>query len=777
MTPGGKATLGLHGGPRVAPVDCPCCGKKVDPLRAGHVAIFSEKFHYFCDRQCRETYLIQHPELVIEQPRTRTPEKVRPSDKKVLLPLSPLPTATERASKAAQSSENQSKTDEPSPNQSPDDINAEQDLADLFDADDVLAFGTAYASVKSEPSALLLVSATVAGVMALAIALVATSGAALVIRLVVAWIGVLLLVARFVITPREPGFAHPAAVGAPMVLAGTVAIWAIITGNSIASEAATLTALLVVSTSTSLQLVQQVYRGPAARIHSLEQSLQAPARRVTASGYEAVAASSLRPGEEVVIDTGEMVPTDVMISAGEATVLAWLGAKSATRRQAGQALVAGAQVLSGRLRATVSWSAHDRAWLRNTSDPFRAAHVASAVARQARMAVQQWAPIAGAIAALATFANGNDPAYVLLAATAAYGALAVASTGAMPSVHVLRSVLQCLDRGISYQNADGWDRAAQTTVAVFCARGTLLLGEPQVAEMVALHGDSTDQLLSYAAGAWALSDDPVGTAIRKAAQDRDITVDAVRSPVAITGLGVTAVTSTGETLCVGSRALMLRERISIAMIEQQIAQLEAMGRTVLMISLKGKLRWFVALQDGLRPGARSAVQYLLDAAIEPVLMSNDSRETCEAIARSLDIEHIRPELLPADRGPVIKGIAESGATVAVIGNAPGNVDALDNANVSVALQAAGSTLGDWTVGLATDDVRQAAWALVCAKRARTQARVSMVIGLVPGIAAALVISFGLLPPAYAPLAVLISSVAAYLHLRAVQPANTDAPQS
>src|SRR5262245_2727940 len=32
---------------------CPACAKDVDPLRAGHVAIFDERFYYFCDRACR----------------------------------------------------------------------------------------------------------------------------------------------------------------------------------------------------------------------------------------------------------------------------------------------------------------------------------------------------------------------------------------------------------------------------------------------------------------------------------------------------------------------------------------------------------------------------------------------------------------------------------------------------------------------------------------------------------------------------------------------------
>ena len=36
---------------------CPGCGQAVDPLRAGHVAVLESGFRYFCDGDCKQTYL------------------------------------------------------------------------------------------------------------------------------------------------------------------------------------------------------------------------------------------------------------------------------------------------------------------------------------------------------------------------------------------------------------------------------------------------------------------------------------------------------------------------------------------------------------------------------------------------------------------------------------------------------------------------------------------------------------------------------------------------
>src|SRR5262249_37694258 len=131
--------------------------------------------------------------------------------------------------------------------------------------------------------------------------------------------------------------------------------------------------------------------------------------------------------------------------------------------------------------------------------------------------------------------------------------------------------------------------------------------------------------------------------------------------------------------------------------------------------------------DGLRPGARAAVQHLLDAQIEPVLMSGDARETCEAIGRTLDIDHIRPEVLPSDRSAEVRRLIEAGTSVAVLGHSGADEMALGAADVAVALGAAGSTPGDFGVTLASDDVRDAALALALASRTRLEARVGLAL--------------------------------------------------
>jgi P-type E1-E2 ATPase len=292
------------------------------------------------------------------------------------------------------------------------------------------------------------------------------------------------------------------------------------------------------------------------------------------------------------------------------------------------------------------------------------------------------------------------------------------------------------------------------------------MGEPEVAEIEAVaQGFDDGDVLSLAAGAARAEETPSGNAILRFAKSRGVKPDPVRNPTVHPGLGVVAVTGTGEELCVGVRPLLLEQRVSVASAEWRIGELEALGRTIILVALGNRLVGLIALQDGIRPGARAAVQHLVDAQIEPVLMSGDSRETCEAIARSLDIEQVRPEVLPGERAEEVKRVAETGESVAVIGHAGLDDSALTAANVAVALAAAGSSSGEYDVALASDDLRDAALALALAKRTRVEARVGFGLAAIPPTLGVLIVAVGVLPPAFIPIAALLGGVVGVAHGR------------
>jgi P-type E1-E2 ATPase len=407
------------------------------------------------------------------------------------------------------------------------------------------------------------------------------------------------------------------------------------------------------------------------------------------------------------------------------------------------------------LRIIVTRSGLDRVWLKLTVDPRRRADLQGAWARTGRLVAQKLAPVLAGLTAFTVYATGQPTLEVLGAAIATYAAFCSAGLAELPALHVARGVFDALRRGIAFRTAEALERAGRVSTATFCTRGTLLLGEPEVTSIYPCGSVSIERVLELAAGAQGGSSDPTATAILRAARSRQIRADAVRSPVVQPGLGVTAVASDGQVIIVGSRGLMLKEHVSVALTETKIAELESMGQSVLLVAVNSHVVGAIGLQDGLRPGARAAVQHLVDVNIEPVLLSGDTRETCEALGQRLGVDHLRPEVLPGDRGDEVRRLVDGGAVVAVIGRSPVDDSALAAADVAIALASAGSGSSDWDVQLASDDVRDAASGLCIAHSVRRELRLSLAMCIGTAACGAAAVAFSLLPAGAAPILALL----------------------
>ena len=806
---------------------CPGCGKGVDPLRAGHVAILGSSFVYFCDAHCKQVHsslrspastlspdeimTAEPPQVAIIEsgPRSRTNgsnghsasngsagahaidgDFVRfPSSRSHAKTPAPPHVSNETPAPAhvlARSAEPSSRArrrdaitneaggivgEDAAPAASIARAVAEPRLEEREDAPRTLRSApltahTRAASLASSSAAVLrgvYIAGVVAGLLAPCTLLLGAS--ADVARLPLALIASLCLIARFAIERRDPADAHGLVTLGPVVGAITAACWARATHDVRASS---ITILAGVAAASVLSVELLVARARAQILAARDRITRELAVRVRVLHGEVpvtVDADAVKAGEQVIIEEGEVVGVDAVVTAGEATVMPWLDAPVDMVKREGDAIVAGARVISGRLRVMTTWHGIDRAWMKLACSPTLRIDVAAPMPRATRLAIERGTPIAAALVGIAAFANNAPTLGIFTAACAAALATGGSGVASVIALHYARAQLTALGSGIVYKDARAFDQAGGADAAMLCARGTVLMGEPEIVTIEPIGAADVSRVLALAAGAETSSTHPFASTILRAARTRGVRSDNVRNATSHSGLGVTALASSGERLVVGSRGLMLKERISVALAEARINELEAQGRSVLLVAVADKLVGVLALQDGLRAGARAAVQRLLDARVEPVLLSGEARETCETIGRALDIDHIRPEILPSDRGAEVRAMCEGGHVVAAIGHPSTDDGALGAADVAVAMLAAGATPGEWSIALASDDVRDAASALTIPRATRDRSRVALAIGFTPGVVAMLAVAFGLAPLAVAPLAAVVGAIAILVHAR------------
>jgi cation transport ATPase len=541
-------------------------------------------------------------------------------------------------------------------------------------------------------------------------------------------------------------------------------------------------------------LLARARRDVAAARSRTRRALSVTARVVRGDGVVEVDAAVVKPGEQVIVEAGETVPVDgIVVAATDAEVAPWLDSPALVQKKEGDAVVAGAVVVTGRLRVNATFSGAERAWLRLTQSgsatPAKAIEANAPLVVFVRSFVERGAPAAAVLVAGAVYADNGSWLDVAVAACGGGYVLAAAAAVSAAALAHARGHVTAQRRGIVYKDADAFDAAARADVAVVCSRGTILLGEPEIVVVEAITKDGVSpkgwlrsptpslakhlgsppegasdksdiaRVLAIAAGAEMSSTHPFASAILREARARGIRPDNMRSALGHSGLGVTALAANGDRVIVGSRAFLLQEKVSVAIADSRTSELEAQGRSVLLVAVGGRLVGLLALQDGLRPGARAAIQKLHDARIEPVLLSGEARDTCETIARALDIEHVRPEILPSDRGAEVRALADGGRTVAALGHAATDDRALGAADVSVAMEAAGAAPGEWGVALASDDVRDAALALTVPRASRDRAKMAVVVGGLTQALGALGIAFGIVPPAVVPVLGVLAAAA------------------
>jgi Cu+-exporting ATPase len=805
-----------------APSLCAGCGNDIDPLRAGHVAILDGAFRYFCGADCKSAYVdvsskrVSLEALTVEPPvvtatasgrRARAEEESRPGVREQeVAPHFPAvgveaaeeaeaeadERATARAHKGDDAHEDEPETEEPLPatlRSTAREVGRATSEAEARRADELEVVPERAAEVAPARAArgsrdgarVLARVAAVApvvgialGVLAFVVSLAGESGSSL--RLPFALSATAFVAAHVVLRTREPADPAPWFVVGPVLVASAGAVLSLALHDPRAESHAAYVGLAAAGALLVDLLVSRARRDIFDARARIKDVLAIRVRVIRGDTTVEIDAVHVKPGEQVVVEAGEVVGVDGIVAAGEADVTPWLDSPVALAKREGDAVVAGATVVSGRLRVTATFAGPDRAWIKLHHSNAGRIDVSAPLVALARRTVERGVPIAALLVGGATYANNGGWAEVVIAASAgAYALAGFAAVAAVALAHA-RGHIAAQRRGIVYKDAAAFDGAARAEVAVVCSRGTILLGEPEIVavEAVASRGadpettprpEETARVLSLAAGAEMASSDAFGAAILRAARARGVRPENVRSAIVHAGLGVTALASNGDKVIVGSRGFLLQEKVSVAIADARVTELEAQGRSVLLVALGDRLVGLLALQDGLRPGARAAVQKLHDARIEPVLLSGEARDTCETIARALDIEHVRPEILPGDRGAEVRALADGGRVVAAVGHPSSDDGALGAADVSVAMTAAGAAPGEWGVALASDDVRDAALALTVPRACRERAKTAALVAAAAQGLSLLGIAFGAAPPAIAPIAAVVATAAALAVVR------------
>ena len=413
-------------------------------------------------------------------------------------------------------------------------------------------------------------------------------------------------------------------------------------------------------------------------------------------------------GEIVILRPGEKIPVDGEVLSGNATIDQATITGESMPVEAGPGSTVYAATLVGlgalRVRAThvgedttfgcvikmVEESEGDRADVQRVADKFSTYYL----------------PVVAVIAAL-TFIIRRDPmATVAVLVVACSCAFALATPIAM-----LASIGAGAKRGLMIKGGKYLELLAQADVALIDKTGTLTLGKPEIVEYRSLNdnlkdGDSGNsevlyqhlEILRLAASVEKYSEHPLAEAVREAAYAQRLVLEEPKDFVSIPGLGVRA-TVGHRRVGVGS-ARMFNDVGKIVNLSDTGDPTTQDVKTLLFVAVDGELVGWLAAADRMRPEVPAAIQEIFDLGIREVeLLTGDNQGTASAIAGRITeglsegcVIRFRANLMPGDKIRIVKGYQDDGHTVIMVGDGVNDAPALAQADVGIAMGAAGSAV-------------------------------------------------------------------------------------
>ena len=175
------------------------------------------------------------------------------------------------------------------------------------------------------------------------------------------------------------------------------------------------------------------------------------------------------------------------------------------------------------------------------------------------------------------------------------------------------------------------------------------------------------------------------------------------------------------------------------------------GKTLLFVIRNGRPVGVLAAMDTLRPDVPEALAELSRLGIKHLeLLTGDNERTAAAIAAPLGI-HWRANLLPEDKIAVVREYQRRGHVVVMIGDGVNDAPALAQADVGIAMGAAGSPLAMEAahIALMRDDWKLVPEVLRIARRTMNTVKINIGFTAVYNLAGLTLAAMGFLPPAIA----------------------------
>ncbi len=419
-----------------------------------------------------------------------------------------------------------------------------------------------------------------------------------------------------------------------------------------------------------------------------------------------VQTSEIRPGDEVVVHMGNVIPFDGIVSDGEAMVnqASLTGESVPVRRIVDNSVYAGTVVEEGELTVLVKEVGGSSRFEKIVTMIEESEKLKSALEGKAEHLADKLVPysLGGTALTYLLTRNVNKAISVLMVD------FSCALKLAMP-ISVLSAIREASLYHVTVKGGKYLEAVADADTIVFDKTGTLTKAKPTVVDVVSFNGAEPDELLRIAACLEEHFPHSMAKAVVDAAQQKNLAHEEMHTKVEYIVAHGISTTIDGKRAVIGSSHFVFEdENCTIPEGKQELFDSLPKEYSHLYLAIEGKLAGVICIEDPLREEAEAVVNSLKRAGItKVVMMTGDSERTAAAIAKRVGVDEYYSEVLPEDKAGFIEKEKAAGRKVIMIGDGINDSPALSAANVGIAISDGAEIareIADITVG--SDDLYQ-----------------------------------------------------------------------
>ncbi|MCM1180863.1 MAG: cadmium-translocating P-type ATPase [Clostridium sp.] len=266
--------------------------------------------------------------------------------------------------------------------------------------------------------------------------------------------------------------------------------------------------------------------------------------------------------------------------------------------------------------------------------------------------------------------------------------------------------------GILVKGSNYLEGLSETKYIVFDKTGTLTKGVFEVNGIFPAEGFDKEQLLYYAAYAESASSHPISVSLKKA-YGKELSLNQVTDIEEIAGHGVTALVN-GRKVAAGNAKLMNKTGSVITKEHDE--------GTAVYVAVDGAYAGCITIADVVKDTSKQAVSELKKNGMKQIVMlTGDTKKTAEKVAAEIGVDMVKSGLLPADKVSEVENLLESKAEkerLAFVGDGINDAPVLSRADIGIAMGALGSdaAIEAADIVLMDDDPAKIALAMVISRK-------------------------------------------------------------